>query len=624
MRQKMTLALSAWRIIVGIKDGLVLLFMLMFFGLIYLLLNAGPNAGAVRDGALLLKLNGSIVEVASQTSAADAIAGNTGPREFQLRDLVRALDAAARDSRVKAVVLDLSAFAGGGQVALERVGEALDDVKAAKKPVLAYAVGYDDQSYLLAAHATEVWMEPMGFAVFPGPGGSHLYYKGLIDKLGANVHVYRVGKYKSFVEPYTRADQSPEAREASVALLNALWADWQADVGSARPKMNIRSFLDDPQALVAANGHDLAKAALAAKVVDALGDPYAFGNRVAKIVGPDDAKSPGGFRAIKLENWLAANPQDTSGDAVGVITIAGEIVDGKSSGDRTGGDSVVRLIERGLRDNSFKALVVRIDSPGGSVSASEKIRLALMQVKARGIPVIASMSSVAASGGYWVSTPASKVFAEAGTITGSIGVFGIIPTFENSLSKLGVTHDGVAATPLAGQPNVEAGTSKEFDTLVQTGIDSVYQRFIGLVATARKLAVPRVDEIAQGRVWAGEDAKNLKLVDAFGTLDDALTEAATQAKLDPQNIYPVYLEDQPSWIATLFSGFAVPDEDAATDPLTRMTRRNTAVFAQTLADAQRLVNGPAIQVRCIECPFHSVVPVRTRGLESLLQRLVTP
>jgi len=616
----MTLAQTAWRILVGIKDGLVLFFMLLFFGLIYALLNAGPNAGAVRDGALVLKLNGSIVEMASRTSAQDALTGSVGPREFQLRDIIRALDAAAKDDRVKAVVLDLTAFSGGGQVALERVGEALDDVKAAKKPVLAYAAGYDDQSYLLAAHATEIWLEPMGFAAFPGPGGSHLYFKGLIDKLGANVHVYRVGKYKSFVEPYTRTEQSPEAREASVALLNALWADWQADVGSARPQIKIQDYLSNPQALVNANGHDLGKAALAAKVVDTLGDPYAFGARVAQLVGPDDDKTAGGFRAIKLDDWLAANPDSTSGDAIGVITIAGEIIDGRSKGDQVGGDSVVRQIEKGLNDNRFKALVLRIDSPGGSVAASEKIRLALMQVKAKGIPVIASMGSVAASGGYWVSTPASKVFAEAGTVTGSIGVFGIVPTFEKTLAKLGVTHDGVAATPLSGQPNSMAGTSKEFDSLMQTAIDSTYQRFIGLVSGARKLPLPKVDEIAQGRVWDGARAKELKLVDDFGTLDDAIAEAATQAKLDPKSVYPLYLEDQPSWLANLFAGLAAPDEEEALDPITRMARRQNKALSAAIGDTQRLLNGPAVQVRCLACPSEPSHVVRLNLFDILIRR----
>ncbi len=618
----MTLALNAWRLMVGIKDGLVLLFMLLFFGLIYALLTIGPNAGAVRDGALLLNLNGSIVEMARRTDPQEVLSGNVGPREIQLRDLVRALDAAAKDDRVKAVVLNLSGFNGGGQVVLERVGEALDAVKAAKKPVLAYSAGYDDQSYLLAAHASEIWLEPMGFAAFPGPGGSHLYYKGLIDKLGANVHVYRVGKYKSFVEPYTRADQSPEAREASVDLLNALWADWQADVGSARPQFKKREYLSNPLGLVSANGGDLAKAALAAKVVDTLGDPYAFGNRVAKLVGPDDDKSPGGFRTIKLNDWLAANPESTAGEPVGVVTIAGEIVDGKSHGDQTGGDTIERQIEKALNDGRMKALVLRIDSPGGSVAASEKIRLALLQVRAKGIPIIASMSSVAASGGYWVSTPATKVLAEPGTITGSIGVFGIIPTFEKTLAKLGVTHDGVAATPLSGQPDVTAGTSKELDALIQTSIDATYQRFIGLVASARKLPLPKVDEIAQGRVWDGAKAKDLKLIDDFGTFDDAMAEAAQAAKLDRRNVYPLYLEDQPTWLEALFAGFTPADEDATLDPITRMARSQTATITSALDDAQRLLRSPVVQVRCIECPVTADARPRATLFQTLVRRFL--
>ncbi len=615
----MTLAQSAWRVLVGIKNGLVLIFMLLFFGAIYALLNAGANAGAVRDGALLLKLDGSIVELANRASASDALSGKSSPREFLLRDIVRALDAAASDERVKAVVLDLSSFRGGGQVALERIGAALDDVKAAKKPILAYSTSYGDQSYLLAAHATEVWLEPMGFAAFPGPGGAHLYFKGLIDKIGANVHVYRVGKYKSFVEPFTRADQSPEARDADVALLNALWADWQADVGAARPQIRLSDYLSSPVAAAKASGDDLGKAALAAKVVDVLGDPYAFGNRVAALAGPDDEKTPGGFRAIRLEDWLAANPEPGGGDAVGVVTIAGEIIDGKSKGDQTGGDTVTREIEKGLRDNSFKALVVRIDSPGGSVAASEKIRLALLQVRAKGIPVVASMGSVAASGGYWVATPASKIYAEPGTITGSIGVFGIIPSFENTLAKFGVTHDGVAATPLSGQPNILAGTSKAFDDLVQTEINATYQRFIALVAQSRGLSLSNVDEIAQGRVWAGEDAKKLKLVDDFGTLEDALAEAAKQAKIDPAYAYPLYLEAGPSWLAGLFSGLSQPEDETGADALTLLAQRNNASLGALVEDARRLMSGSVVQVRCIECP---ITPSTAAAPPNLLDRII--
>jgi protease-4 len=618
----MGLAIGAWRVLMAIKDGFVLVFMLLFFGLIYLVLSAGGNAGAVHDGALVLDLRGSIVEQAAQTDEQDVLSGRSVPREFQVRDLVRALDAAANDDRVKAVVLNLSGFTGGGQVALERVGAALDQVRSAKKPILAYSSGYDDQTYLLSSHATEIWLDPMGMAVFPGPGGARLYYKGLIDKLGANVHVYRVGKYKSFVEPYTRADQSPEARQANTALLQAISNDWIDYVHAARPEAKLHDYIVGLQAKTDANGGDLAKTALASKIVDKLGDDYAFAARVADIVGPGDGRRLGGYRTIKLADWLAANPASTSGDAIGVVTVAGEIIDGKSTGSQAGGDTVAHLIENAVADDNVKALVLRIDSPGGSVAASEKIRLALMQAKSKGLPIIASMGSVAASGGYWISTPASKVLAEPGTITGSIGVFGIIPTFERSLAKLGITHDGEATTPLAGQPDIFSGTTPQLDALIQTSINATYQRFLGLVAEARKLPVAHVDEIAQGRVWGGKDAKENKLIDGYGTLDDAIVEAAKAAKLDPADVHPQFIVKEPNWLVALFSGLNAPDDTDVLDPMSRLARGQTRSMRLALDDVQSLLREPVVQVRCFECPMPSSEQSRTSELSRMLERMV--
>lgn len=617
----MGLAIGAWRVLMAIKDGFVLIFMLLFFGLIYLVLSAGGNAGAVHEGALLLDLKGSIVEQATQSDGQDLLSGKASPREYQVRDLVRALDAAAKDDRIKAVVLDLSSFSGGGQVALERVGAALDEVRSAKKPILAYAGGYDNQSYLLASHASEIWLDPMGFVAFPGPGGSHLYYKGLIDKLGVNVHIYRVGKYKSFVEPYTRADQSPEAREANTALVQSLSNDWIDSVHAARPSAKLHDYIVGLESKVAANGGDLAKTAVASQIVDKLGDGYAFAARVAAIAGDGDEKRIGSYRAIKLADWLVANPASQSGDAIGVITVAGEIVDGKSSEGQAGGDTIAHLIENAVADDTIKALVLRIDSPGGSVAASEKIRTALIQAKSKGLPIIASMGSVAASGGYWISTPATKVLAEPGTITGSIGVFGIIPTFERSLAKLGITHDGVFATPLAGQPDIFSGTTPQLDALIQTSINATYQRFIGLVAQARQLSPARVDEIAQGRVWGGKDAKQNKLIDGYGTLDDAVAEAAKAAKLDPSDVHAQYIVKEPNWLIAILSGLNTPDDSDVLDPVTRFARSQTRSMSAALDDMQRVLREPVVQARCFDCPLPVATQPATRDLMHVVQRM---
>lgn len=602
----MKLVRGAWKLLVGIKDALVLIVMLLFFGALFAALSARPNAGAIKDGALVLALNGTIVEQPSETDPLALAGGGDAMREYRLRDLVRAIDASKDDGRVKAVVLDLDRFAGAYPAALSEVGAALGRVRASGKPVLAYATVYTDGGYLLAAHASEIWMNPMGGTLFMGPGGSRLYYKGLIDKLGVNVHVYRVGQFKAAVEPFTRADQSPEAREAGQALYGALFAQWRENVAKARPEAQVAAFLAQPDRLVTATNGDIAEANRKGGLIDRLGDRVAFGKRVAAIVGVDPGKPAGSFKTIKLANWIAANPMKTGGDAIGVLTVAGDIVDGKGGNGMAGGDTVSRLLLKGLAEKKLKALVLRVDSPGGSVLASEQIRQAVLQAKAQGLPVVVSMGNMAASGGYWISTPADAIFAEPNTITGSIGIFGLIPTFENALPKIGLSADGVATTPLTGQPDIYRGTSPTMDAIIQASVENGYRRFIGLVAASRKMTPAAVDRIAQGRVWDGGTARQLGLVDRFGTLQDAVDEAARRAKLDPKKAHAAYLEKEPGFlqrmVMTLTEG---EEEDAAEqgggDVVARVAIDRQAILAQAVGDARRMMTAASMQVRCLEC-----------------------
>jgi len=596
----MKLVRGAWHLLVGIKDALVLVFMLLFFGVLAAALSFRPGNKPIGDGALVMKLNGSIVEQPASLNPAQALSGGNQAKQFRLRDLIAGLDAAATDARVKAVVLDLNGFLGGGQVALGDVGAALDRVKA-KKPVLAFATGYGDDAYQLAAHASEIWLDPMGLALFQGPGGSRLYYKGLLEKVGANVHVYRVGKFKSAVEPYVLDKASPDAKAASAALYASLWQGWQAEVAKARPKAQVAAYAADPVSAVA--GGDLAKAAQAAGVVDTLGDKAAFERRVAKLAGAGRKDAP--YAAIELRPYLAANPRPKGDGAIGVVTVAGTISDGEAEPGSAGGDTISAIIDRAVTSGRTKALVLRVDSPGGSALASEKIRLSLANARAKGLPVVVSMGNVAASGGYWVSMAADRVFAEPATITGSIGIFGIIPTFEAGLRKIGVTADGVATTPLSGQPDIVGGTNAAFDTIIQTSINAGYARFIALVSGARKLPPARVDEIAQGRVWDGGTARQLGLIDAFGGIDDAIAEAARRAKLDPATAHAVWLDQQLGWREALTAMFA-GEEDTATatapDLLSTLTRQRLAALGNAVADARLLATGSTVQARCFDCP----------------------
>ncbi|MHA6718911.1 signal peptide peptidase SppA [Sphingomonas sp. RS6] len=605
----MKLVRGAWKILVGIKDFLVLVAMLLFFSALFAALSHRPTPATIRDGALVIALDGTLAEQPEEADPWSSLSGQRALGQVRLRDVVRALNAARGDSRVKAVVLDMDRFMGGYPAAVSEVAQAVSRVRAAGKPVLAYATAYTDDAYEIAANANEIWVHPMGGSMFMGPGGRQLYYKGLTEKLGVNVHVYKVGKFKSAVEPYIRADMSPEAREANSALYGGIFEQWQSAIAKARPKARIAEFAAKPDvAITAANG-DIAQANLRYGLVDKLGDRLAFGKHVASIVGAPSGARAGNFNMIRMADWLKAKPPASAGDAIGVITIAGEIVDGQAGPGIAGGDTVSRLLLDGLKDKKLKALVVRVDSPGGSAMASEQIRQAILQAKAQGLPVVVSMGSLAASGGYWVSTAGDVIFAEPNTITGSIGIFGIIPTFENTLAKIGVTTDGVQTTPLSGQPSIESGTNATFDSILQSTIEAGYGRFVGLVAKSRKMTPQRVDEIGQGRVWIGGVAHQLGLVDRFGGIDAAIAEAAKRAKLDPAKVHPVYLEKEPNaWVA--FANNLIGDEEpnddwadapAGEDAYARIAAEQRGLLAQALGDARRMAQGGSVQAMCLEC-----------------------
>lgn len=603
---------AIWKLLVGIKDGLVLVLMLLFFGFLYVALQSRPNP--VNEGVLVLDLDGTVVEQPAAPDTTELLAGGQRLHEYSRRELIAALDAARDDNRVKAVALDLDGFLGGGQTALADVGAALDRVKKAGKPVLTYAAGYSDDGYQLAAHASEVWLHPLGAVAIAGPGGQRLYYKGLLDKLGVTANVYRVGTYKAAVEPYTRSDMSPEARENMAALAGALLETWREDVTKARPAAAVDAYMRDPVAAIAAAGGDLGRAAVAAKLVDKLGERRNFEARLAELGGRDRAQQ-GGFKSIALDDYLGAKVESDPDGPIGIVTVAGEIVDGKARLGTAGGDSIATAIEKGLRDDRLKALVVRVDSPGGSVFASERIRQALLAARARDIPVVVSMGNVAASGGYWVSTAGNYVFAEPSTITGSIGVFGILPSFEGSMTKLGLGADGVKTTPLSGEPDVFNGPGPAADALIQASVDGVYRNFLGIVAKARGKSPAEIDRIAQGRVWDGGTARQLGLVDGFGGMDEAIAKAAELAKLgDERGVR--YLE-RPQSLTERVLGMLAGEEEgnaAPADALASLAPAPEWRLRAALAELQSILAGPSIQARCLECG--PVAPARVARAET--------
>ena len=618
----MKFAGKVWRLLVGIKDALVLLFMLMFFGGLYALLSTSPYKDSAREGALRLNLTGAIVEQPAAREIGQIVGGGPVTRQFRLSEVVHALDTAAQDDHIKAVALDLDIFTGGGQSAIANVGEALDRVRRAGKRVVAYANGYDDDGYQLAAHADEIWLDPLGAVVVTGPGGANLYYAGLLQRLGVTANVYRVGTYKSAVEPFIRSDMSPEAREAAQALANSLWETWQQDVRQARPRAQIAAYVQNPMRFIQAAGGDLSRAALQAGLVDHIGDRNAFGRRMAELGGRGNERVPGSYRAVRYDAWIDRHPASDENGQIGILTVAGDIVDGHAGLGTAGAETIVENLNRGLQRGNLRALVVRVDSPGGSVTASERIRRAIASVRERGIPVVVSFGSVAASGGYWVSTAADTVFAEPSTITGSIGVFGILPSFQGSLQKLGIGADGVRTTPLSGEPDLLRGPSPEASQLLQTGVESTYRRFVALVARARHMPPQRVNAIGQGRVWDGGAARQLGLVDRFGSLQDAVAEAARRAHIAPDDAHAYYLEKEPSFFEQMVLAMAENDDQTGGDAFARLAHRPEALMTRALEDAQSLLRGPAIQARCLECATPATISaVRTPPASSLIARL---
>lgn len=620
---------KVWRILVGIKDGLVLAFMLLFFVMLFGILSARPNPGQVREGALLVDLSGFVVEEKSPLDPIQAILSRSAPvAETRARDVVRALDAAAGDKRIKAVVLDLTTFLGGGQVHLKEIGAAMDRVRQARKPVLTYGMGYADDHMLIAAHASEVWLDPIGVAVISGPGRHNLYFAGLLEKLSVNARVYRVGEFKAAVEPWSRTGMSDEARANIGGLYGALWEEYKANVSRARPRLQLARVTGDPAAWIASSGGDMAEAALAAGMVDKLGDKVQFGARVAELAGKDPwSEKPGSYAASDLTAYLADMGQEGSGKKIGVVTIAGEIVDGDAGPGIAGGTRIADLLDEAI-DDDLAGLVVRVDSPGGSVTASEEIRRAIQRYRDRGIPVAVSMANMAASGGYWVSTPAERIFAEPETVTGSIGVFAVVPTFEQAAARLGVTSDGYRSTPLSGQPDFIGGFTPAMDRLMQTTIAGTYKDFLSLVSKARRMPVGRVDAIAQGQVWDGGTARQNGLVDAFGGLPEALAWTAQKAGAKEGEWHAVYLGERSDNYDSLIRRL-VTSEGRARAPvisngdLFAMTAmRSESLGARLARDVERLLGTRGVQAFCVECPGRPAVlqppPGRPEGTLALL------
>ena len=604
----MAFARKVWRLLVGIKDGLALVFLLLFFTALFAILSAKPNPGVVREGALLLDIDGVVVEEVSPLDPIEVLLSSTVPtREYAARDLVRAIDAAAADERVEALALDLTGFLGAGAVHMNEVAESLKRFKAAEKPIYTYAVAYSDDAMLLAAHADEVWVDPLGGIVITGPGGQNLYFAEALDRFNITANVYRVGTYKSAVEPWTESGMSEPARENLSQLYATLWQEWRAKVRQARPQADIELVTGDVAGWLAASDNNLAEAALAAGLADRIGTRVEWGERIAQDVGEDQwTDEPGAFAATEFDPWIADIDSEIEwgdGGRVGVVTIAGEINDGEGGPGTAGAQRIAALLDDALNDD-LDALVVRVNSPGGTVTGSETIRRAILRHKEAGIPVAVSMGNLAASGGYWVATPAERIFAEPETLTGSIGVFAAFPSFEGLLAEYGVNSDGVRTTGLSGQPDLFGGISPEADAVLQATVESQYAQFLTLVAQSRNVSLERADELGQGRVWDGGAARQLGLVDQFGDLDAAIAWAAGRANLGEDDYEISYLGADSavygSWFSQMLASGARADTGGH-DLAAAFARAEMARLTQAFDDLDTMMRVKGVQARCLEC-----------------------
>lgn len=548
---------------------------LLFFGLLFLVLigfiiAAGMGAGAsktVQDRTtLVIAPEGRLVEQYSADPVSRGLAkamGDSSANEIQLRDFIRVIEAARDDKKIERVVLELDKLQPSGFASLREVAAALQELRASGKQLVAFSESMGQSQYLLAAQADEVYLDPMGAVLLEGLGRYRQYFRtGLQDKLGVDVHLFKVGQYKSAAEPYVLDAASEQAKEADLYWMNDVWQRYLGDIAKARrlDPAQLAAGIDTLPEGIAAAGGDLARFALQQKLVTALKTREEVQDLLAER-GVADEDADGGFRNIGMGEYLALldtrrNPMD-SRPQVAVVVASGEISGGDLPAGRIGGESTSALLREARDDGDVKAVVLRVDSPGGEVFASEQIRREVVALQAAGKPVVVSMGDLAASGGYWISMNADHIYADPSTITGSIGIFGMVPNVARALDKIGVHTDGVGTTRFAGAFDMTKPLDPAVGQVIQSVIDKGYADFTGRVAQARSKPIEAVDEVAQGRVWSGAQAKERGLVDSFGGLKDAVADAAGRAKLGAQDAYRVrYIEKAATPFAQFIGGFA--------------------------------------------------------------------
>ncbi|AOS98588.1 Protease 4 [Microbulbifer aggregans] len=527
-----------------------LLFLLLLLFVFAAIFGKEERLTVPQGAALKLAPTGFLVDERSPPRGLPAfLGGPPGPVETRVKDLVDAIDYAAKDKRISSIVLELDYLMGGGLSKLEEVGAALQRFKSTDKPVYAIGDNFTQAQYFLASHADEIYLNPMGSVLLNGFGAYRNYFKSALDKLKVNFHVFRVGDYKDFIEPYTRDDMSPASRENNQRWLHELWGEYTEQVTGLRnlPPQAIDIFIEQlPQNLRDQNG-SWAEAALANQLVDQLASRRVAVKALQEKIGAGDDDQT--YKSIDAQPYLrhqrltqlAPKPGSSK---VALISASGAIVDGEAPAGQIGSVTLGNLIAQ-AREKDVAALVLRIDSGGGSAFASEAIRQELLATREAGIPVVVSMGSVAASGGYWIAAGGDEIWATPSTITGSIGVFGAFPTFEDSLESIGIFNDGVGTSDLAGTMRLDRPLPEAAADVLQLGVENTYDRFLRIVAEARSSTPEEVHKIAQGQVWTGRTAQQLGLVDELGNLNDAIAGAARLAELEDYELIEIKRELTP-------------------------------------------------------------------------------
>ncbi|MDX1392530.1 MAG: signal peptide peptidase SppA, partial [Rheinheimera sp.] len=537
------------RVYRGFRAIILNLLFIVVVGLIAMMIFSGGDKVEVPPtAALLLNLTGDLVEEKRwtdpiATAINESLGGQEEAPEVLVSDVVKVVKNATKDNRIQVMVLDLSMLGRGSLDKMQRIGAAIAEFKAAGKKVYAHGAFFNQTQYYLASYADEISLNPMGAVLLEGYGSYPMYYKNALEKLKINTHVFRVGTYKSAVEPFLRNDMSEAAKEANIAWLSALWGDFKQDVAERRA-FTVDNFDETYGALLsklqAADG-DLSLYSLNARFVDSIKTREEFRREIIAIVGENDDHTYNHVSFMDYADLVIPSKQfdNPITDKVAIVVARGVIVDGHAKAGSVGGDSTAALLRQARHDDKVKAVVLRIDSPGGSAFASEVIAQEIRQLRAAGKPVIASMGAVAASGGYWIAAPTNEIWAAPTTITGSIGIFGLMHTVEDVLPVLGLNVDGVGTTELAGLSNglpVFQGLNEQAKDLFQLLIERGYSEFLTLVSENRNMSTAEVDKVAQGRVWTGRTALELGLVDKLGSFDDAVKAAADKAGLSQYDV----------------------------------------------------------------------------------------